>query len=314
MPQPYRPHTPHSLAILPIPLSTTLSLITTLGNLQLLYAASFMLSLIRRSNGSPVLQDTIQRIEKHTIDLLLHIIPASAFRSPPSSCLLHEDPLGHRIVSAARSTPRAQLSNVSSTSTVIPHVMLQCYPANVVERTYPGPSTPPAHDSIQPLPDNCPDQTRAGPSAYETMMMCDPKTKERMSRILHHNDPILPRLSEMNKSKSRQQCDEAQLPETCTLDISEPVPDMPDAACLNQTSPASSPDEPSARTLRFTNAPTESSHPFLVPLARSTRCASTESYPGNFPTSDAVTHRDFAFTPVSFRERGTTSVRPFSDY
>lgn len=183
MSQPYRPLTPHSLVIFSITVSTTLSLIATLSYLQLLYTASFILS-PRSSNRNPVLQDTIQRIEKHTVGLILRILPASAFRSPQSSCLLHEDPRGHRFVSSAHSTPRVQLSNVSSTSTVTPYVTLQCYPVNAVERPYPGPSTQPdpstqlgprtdpgtsrqlVHDLLQPFPENRADQTRAGPTAY----------------------------------------------------------------------------------------------------------------------------------------------------
>ncbi|CAG7915983.1 unnamed protein product [Penicillium olsonii] len=50
-----------------------------------------------------------------------------------------------------------------------------------------------------------------------------------------------------------------------------------------------------------------------VHLSRSRKYHSIESYPGNFPVSDALDYSSLA-TAFAVRGRGTTSVRPFSDY
>lgn len=119
-------------------------------------------------------------------------------------------------------------------------------------------------------------------------MMCDPETKERMSKIVHHNDPIPSQLSEMNKSRNRQQYEDTQLP---TLQIPEPVLDIPDATKFIQRLPPLSVKHADEHSLQSSSDSGDSNHPFPVPLTRSTRCPSTKSYPGNFPTSDGVIHR-----------------------
>ncbi|KAJ5892418.1 hypothetical protein N7504_009109 [Penicillium tannophilum] len=51
-----------------------------------------------------------------------------------------------------------------------------------------------------------------------------------------------------------------------------------------------------------------------VRMDRGTKCHSTESYPGKFPVSEGVDFSGLATAEYAFREKGTTTVRPFSDY
>jgi hypothetical protein len=50
-----------------------------------------------------------------------------------------------------------------------------------------------------------------------------------------------------------------------------------------------------------------------VQMNRSPKYHSIESYPGKFPVSDHLEYSSLA-TAYALRGRGTTSVRPFSDY
>lgn len=302
----FQSYNPHSFAIFPITLTTTLSLIASLSYLQLLYGASFIFSLIRPSGDAPpALQDIMEHIEEHIVDLILRIIPSQAFRSPPSSCLLHEDPPGHRIVLAARSTPRVQVSSISSSHTVIPTVMLQCYPANSVER--PNPRTQATRDLSQPVEQAQHDQTLPGPSSYATTQMCDQRNKAQAET---------PQLPGSSKSKSSQPCERDGPTEAGNGGSAAPVPDMPETPDIVENIPPQSSSEADESSVDLDTASTESdsTSPSSLPLSRSTRCPSAESYPGRFPTSHGIKERDFAMMPSSFRERGTTFVRPFSDY
>ncbi|KAJ5729881.1 uncharacterized protein N7483_004389 [Penicillium malachiteum] len=49
-------------------------------------------------------------------------------------------------------------------------------------------------------------------------------------------------------------------------------------------------------------------------MKRATKCHSTESYPGKFPVSEGMEFSSLATAEYAFRERGTVTVRPFSDY
>lgn len=47
---------------------------------------------------------------------------------------------------------------------------------------------------------------------------------------------------------------------------------------------------------------------------RAIKARSTQSYPGKFPVSDGLEYSSLAAAASAFREKGTTYVRPFSDY
>lgn len=58
----------------------------------------------------------------------------------------------------------------------------------------------------------------------------------------------------------------------------------------------------------------DSTSSMTLQMSRRSKIRSTESYPGKFPVSDGLEYSNLATASLNFRERGTTSVRPFSDY
>lgn len=319
MPYPLQKRSPHSFAILPITLSTSLSLIATLSYLQLLYATSYLLRLLQgpRRNPAP-LRDTIDSIETRTVDTLFRIIPVSLYRSPPASGLLHEDPLGHRVVSAARpSQPishfrsHSHISHASS-ETAVADDLLQCYPANAVERMI-------SRVQYTSAPRKSGQSTHNENASSKSIIYEAIKPAPKMSR------PPIPAMMDQQEQttstqqvtqtesiKHNQQSEETQVPETCDTQSSALVPDMPDTLHPPDQTPKTSLDEPSGCGVGSIS--TKSSDSYSVPLTRTPPPRSTESYPGRYPVSNGLNLSDLATAPYAFRERGTILVRPFSDY
>lgn len=318
MPYPLQKRSPHSFAILPITLSTSLSLIATLSYLQLLYATSYLLRLLqgRRRNSTP-LRDTIHVTETHIVDILFRTIPVSLYRSPPASGLLHEDPLGHRVVSAARpSQPISHLrshSHIShaSSETAIADDLLQCYPANAVERMG-------SHIQYTPAPDQPGQFTHENASSksiiYEAVNSAPKMSRSPIPAIMDQQEQTTstPQVTQIESIRHNHQSEETQVPETGDTQSSAPVRDMPDIAHQPEQTPKASLDEPSECGL--VPISTKSSDSYSVPLTRTPPRRSTESYPGRYPVSDGLNLSDPVTASYTFRERGTILVRPFSDY
>jgi hypothetical protein len=82
-------------------------------------------------------------------------------------------------------------------------------------------------------------------------------------------------------------------------------------------SPASSDDELGSSL--DVNPPSSSHYPddstdLSLSTTRNSKCRSRSSYPGKFPVSEGLELTSLATASHAFREKGTTSVRPFSDY
>ncbi|KAJ5574746.1 hypothetical protein N7450_008645 [Penicillium hetheringtonii] len=97
-----------------------------------------------------------------------------------------------------------------------------------------------------------------------------------------------------------------------------PVTDLPKPIVPMEKSPASSFDGPGE--VDTGKAPHDASSHYTndsslsLGASRAAKSHSTESYPGQFPVSDGVEYSSLATAEYAFRERGTTSARPFSDY
>jgi len=97
-----------------------------------------------------------------------------------------------------------------------------------------------------------------------------------------------------------------------------PVTDLPKPIIPMKKSPANSFDGPGE--VDPGKAPHDASSHYTndsslsLGASRAAKSHSTESYPGQFPVSDGVEYSSLATAEYAFRERGTTSVRPFSDY
>lgn len=110
------------------------------------------------------------------------------------------------------------------------------------------------------------------------------------------------------------------------LDISHPIApvmNIPKPQMPMTNSPAVSfdgpgePGEPDSETgpkPASSSRYTDDSSSLHLDASRAAKTHSTESYPGKFPVSDGMEYSSLATAEYAFRERGTTSVRPFSDY
>ncbi|KAJ5190462.1 uncharacterized protein N7498_009447 [Penicillium cinerascens] len=286
---------------LPIALFTTVALVTALLYLQLVYGISWLLRPFYNSSQEfPPLRRTIERTEKLTVNIILSIVPTSFYRSPPVSDFfhMHED-------SALRvmSGPRYAYENPSHTqqsqpTTVIPATLLQCYPENSVERmdaiTY---------EPRLPVRANIPDRHAHARESfvYDTVKKYATMGKQRISVVEMHRST-----QNVSQSYTQKQVETAGPQPTVPVLVS-PQP--------YQKSPAASFD--GAREASMHSFPTEiedSTNSMTLRMNRRSKSRSTESYPGKFPVSDGLEYSNLATASLNFRERGTTSVRPFSDY
>ncbi|KAJ6126804.1 hypothetical protein N7523_002416 [Penicillium sp. IBT 18751x] len=275
----------HSHANLPIGLCTSLALITALIYLQLLYAFSRILQPFSNSSQEfPPLRRAIEKAEKLTVNIILGIVPTSLYRSPPASSGLHiHEDSAHRVPSVPRYVyDPASLSHARNS---LP-ALSRCYPANSIERTGMV-----HHDSHLPVL-VMPDRHGKDSPVYDTVKNYTSKQRISVAEI-HQSQQV---------TQTHQQTEPASIP----------VPVIP--VPLEKSLVASF---DGAREASVHSCPTETDRSsYLLMLRRNKRAQSrsTESYPGKFPVSDGLEYSNLATAAVNFRERGTISVRPFSDY
>ena len=289
----------YSHANLPIALLTTLALVTALLYLQLMYGISWLLRPFYNSSQEfPPLRRTIERTEKLTVNIILSIVPTSFYRSPPVSDFLHmqEDSVHH-----VMSGPRYAYENPSHTlhsqpTTVVP--LLQCYPKNSVERM-----DATTYEPRLPVRANIADrQAHARESfVYDTVKKYATTGKQRISVVEMHQST-----QNVSQSYTERQVKAAGPQPT----VPAPVAPQP-----YQKSPAASFDGAREASIRLFPTETEdSTNSMTLRMSRRSKTRSMESYPGKFPVSDGLEYSNLATASLNFRERGTTSVRPFSDY
>ncbi|KAJ5172948.1 hypothetical protein N7492_005541 [Penicillium capsulatum] len=298
-----------SHAILPITLATTASLVIALCYLQLIYLVSYVLRPLWSSHRDfPPLRRTIERVEKLIIDLILRIVPFASYRSPAPTGLFHEEPLGHQIGSGAHLySSRVTLSGVPDNPaafTPLPNLP-QCYPGTAPERTMPKEQEQPVEATRQsPLGHH----GSHGSSNFDTVKRAS-STRPNISSVVETGPAKTQQFTQSSLSLKQ-----SQEPEDISLASGPPLnPPRP-----SQISPACSMDGPSDLATILHSVPkmessTEDDDDELK-LDREAKCRSTESYPGKFPVSESMEFSSLATASYAFRERGTTSVRPFSDY
>ncbi|KAJ5662343.1 uncharacterized protein N7477_009959 [Penicillium maclennaniae] len=276
----------HSHANLPIGLCTSLALITALIYLQLLYTLSRILQPFSNSSQEfPPLRRAIEKAEKLTVNIILGIVPTSLYRSPPASSGLHiHEDSAHR----APSVPRYVYdpTSLSQARNALP-ALSRCYPANSIERTGIV-----HHDSHLPVLVT-PDRYVKDSPVHDTVKKYT-TSKQRISVV------------EIHQSQQVTQTHQQTEPASITVPVI-PVP--------REKSPVASFD--GAREASVHSCPTETDHSsnlLMLRMSKRAKSRSTESYPGKFPVSDGLEYSNLATAALNFRERGTTSVRPFSDY
>jgi hypothetical protein len=176
----------------------------------------------------------------------------------------------------------------TQSTTILPAPLPLCYPESSMERT--GIIH---HDSRLLAPASSIYST-GDSSVYDTVKQY--KTgKQRISVV------------EMHQSQSQQVTQTyAQTPTNSSVPVSV-IPASFDK------SPAVSFD--GAREASMHTFPTEvddSNNSLMLRMSKRVKSRSTESYPGRFPVSDGLEYSNLATAEMNFRERGTTSVRPFS--
>lgn len=114
---------------------------------------------------------------------------------------------------------------------------------------------------------------------------------------------------------------ETSHPADSSYNISQPaapVMDLPKPTIPIEVSPTNSFDGPGetepGRIPHDTSSHYTDDSSLSLGASRAAKSHSTESYPGKFPVSEGVDYSSLATAEYAFRERGTTSARPFSDY
>lgn len=241
------------------------------------------------------------------IDLILGILPFASYRSPTPTGLSHEDHPWHRIGSQVHAyASRVTLDNVprGPAGFITPPNLPQCYPGTGPERTTPNQDQRIEAASHSPLDLH----GSHGSSVYDTVK------KTSAAR------PNVTTVVEIGPVTTTQQF---VRPSVSLRQIREPeekphvLECHPSITHIAQKSPTCTMDGPSdLATILQVAPPVEciAEDGDYLKLDRGTKCRSTESYPGKFPVSDNTEFSSLASASYAFRERGTTSVRPFSDY
>lgn len=328
----YSNHTPLARHILPISFRTSISLVFFLFYLQFLYAISFILRPFWPSKyGIRPFKNAIKRTETRVIGIILEILPPPIYRSPvPSSAFLHEDLSSHQSTTAhcashlgfhrVRSAlPRVvELGEIPQVyhpgavgRSISPslHRENQRPTADIVQIAsfspghgscdYPGFSHYDGMNNTVLPSTSCPNIALAGIGNQQGTLAPPPT-------------PVQPHLQNAEQQRIVQLVHGVPIEEPAESNPAEKT--QPNSTIV---SPAVSTDEP--KTSLDVNPPSSSRYTDnLTDLSlesnRTTKARSTQSYPGKLPVSEGMEYSSWATALSAFREKGTTYVRPFSDY
>lgn len=296
--------------ILPISFSVAMSLVIALSYLQVLYGVSY---LVRPFWGQdrefPPFKSTIVRWERVAVELILCILPLPSCGShslTPTSTL-YEDLPAHRITSIH--TSRVSFNELRSGPSGMsePHSMPQCYPETSAERLAESQTFGLGSPRRMPA-DHC---SKSESSIEDTMrdVMMEDQPKVSAVEVIQQVPPAYTRPSPS-----------VQLPEEHSNSRVMHEHDLYDTDTVEEThsrsqlAPISAVDGPSDTAPRAQLSGEVSDEDGLKLSKRVIKCHSTETYPGSFPVSESTELSSLATAEYAFRERGTTSVRPFSDY
>lgn len=320
----------HSHAILPLSFLTTLHLIFLLLSLQVMYSVSFVLRPLwpLRYDSRPFRQ-TILRTERRVLDIVTQIIPPRFYRSPvPSGAFTHER---H---SSQQASPALHGSHLIAEDayTVLPPIidsMPQAYfplrgrahAPRSLQRENEIPDNNHKHGgpspNVQGMHNHCGFSRFDGVNKAAPPTSCETtglnKDQVKVLRLAQSTTPKQPH-RELEEKNPAIECK----PMDVKLVDTEPIEmKSVDANQPSIKSPASSDDELGSSL--DVNPPSSSHYPdestdLSLSTTRNSKCRSRSSYPGKFPVSEGLELTSLATASHAFREKGTTSVRPFSDY
>ncbi|CEO59993.1 hypothetical protein PMG11_04637 [Penicillium brasilianum] len=330
----YQIHSPFARPIFPISFPTFLSIVLVLGYLQFLYGISFILRPVWPLRyGSRPFKKLIHNAEKQVLDLIVGIIPPPVYRSPvPSSAFANEETTFPRYTSvhhalyvgydSARSTlpcvvelpdpPQAYPSIGRGRSSHNSHRENQM-PDNSAKHLGPSPLAEVMHDHAglhhHGALTGC--QNNALATEQNQHLVFAPSTTLKMphdqDQQREQEHPVIDVVHGIHIDSVEVNAIEVSAGEVSPLQTTKP----------NLSSRPTSSDEP---RISLSVVPPSSSHytdesiTLSLSTNRNTKCRSTESYPGKFPVSDGLEYSSLATALSNFREKGTTHVRPFSDY
>jgi hypothetical protein len=339
----YSTHTSLARHVLPISFRTSISLVFFLFCLQFLYAISFILSPFWPLKYGPrPFKNAIKRTETRVIDLIVEILPPPIYRSPvPSSAFLHEDAFSRRSTNAHSASHLGFYRVRSALPRVVDLAELpQVYRPGAVGRSL-SPSM--HHENQRPATDVvqiASVSTNHGTHNYPDFSYYDGMSNTALPSTScpnialagngNHHGLIAPPPTPVPQLQQEEQRRIVQIVHGVPIEEAvepNPVEKIQPTPCINPriNSPTVSTGEaqislaviiPAA--LRSSSQRYSSSHytennltDLSLESNRTNKTHSTQTYPPKFPVSE---YSSLVADLSSFREKGTTHVRPFSDY
>ena len=302
-------------AVFPISLLKTIHLIGSLFWLQLLYAASYLAQLFWGTQREyPPFKKAIDRTETSIINALLGTVPLSAY-------------------SSATATERQwYLSSGNGALNYENNIHATSQPTSNLLTTSPWPEeghqdSDSSSDHETPTPRPGTEHTRENSPIYQTVRKLRSNTRGSISKIANSarsifRQPLTVFPRDMDNFPSDEERTEPHLVPVpvhasqpqLVQNVSFPVPMSVSARVADHFS------DPGPATAIKVQQPVSFGATIdggidseTVQMNRSSKYYSVESYPGKFPVSDALDYSSLA-TAYAVRGKGTTSVRPFSDY
>ena len=297
--------------ILPISFSVAVSLAIVLCYLQILYGVSYLVRRFwnRRRESLPF-RNAIVRWERAAVELVLCILPLPSCGSvsPSPTSTLYDNLPRHQTASVnmTRISSNEQLRGPSGVS--VQCSMPQCYPGTSAERVVESQRTV---RISSPEPEHITDHHARSDSSISTVagIAETDRPNETTVEVIQQPPPVY-----AHSSQSLQQSEMNCHSHVSNIQVdqdAEIIEDIDPQCELPQTNAVDGPTDSAPEAQLSADASIEDGFKLSK---RAAKCHSTESYPGRFPVSEGMNLSSLATAEYAFRERGTTSLRPFSDY
>ncbi|KAJ5779635.1 hypothetical protein N7457_007355 [Penicillium paradoxum] len=313
--------------VFPISLPKTIRLIITLLYLQLLYAASYLALPLRNSRREfPPFNNTIVRIETRVTTAILGIAPLPVYNSATATERPWQLASGNGL-----------LNQDTNICTVLPGPSSRDIPIWPTQAQHDSDSSDEQQSPILNLQENITQMAslahRDSSSIYDTVHRIRSSTRGSISTIASSAKAIfrqpLNMVSRNLDGSPEERHDVRHEPELVIQapvstpepgfieNVPFPVPKTAPISVARAGDHFSDPGPESAIKAQQAVSFGAKNDPVVdvdtVQMNRSRKYHSIESYPGKFPVSDSLDYSSLA-TAYAVRGRGTTSVRPFSDY
>ncbi|OQE43518.1 hypothetical protein PENCOP_c003G07930 [Penicillium coprophilum] len=302
--------------VFPLSLSKTIYLIHLLSWLQILYAVSYLARPFWNTRREfPPFNTAISRTETRIINTLLGAIPLSAYSSATAT--------EHQwYLSSGNGLLNPESNYIRTTHQPTPNVL-----ASSTSPQQGHQDSESSSNQESSIPDAGTEQPRETSPIHETLRKIRLNTQGNISKlatsakaILRQPLAIVPR--NMNGSPSDEERAEQELvpirvrtsQPRFVENVPFPVPMSASARVVGHFSdPGPATGIKIQQPVSFGAAIDSAVDAETVQMNRVRKYHSIESYPGKFPVSDSLDYSSLA-TAYAVRGRGTTSVRPFSDY